>query len=134
MASWGENQAFQLVSFGGGVIWTPKLARQLWFLQIPGCLGVRSHSLIQVEMIIALGTFRGWVLPRPLWTGATEKPGKRESVMPTSQGPPQESFCVCMMMRVPSRCDKRGSFLRVCKVLSHLPSPRVSHNPKNKNA
>lgn len=90
VASWGENQAFQLASFGGGVIRTLGLARQLWFLQIPGCLGVRSRSLVQVEMVIALGTSRGWVLPRPLWTDATEKLGERESVMPTSRGTPPQ--------------------------------------------
>lgn len=77
-------------SWRHGVIRTLGLAWQLWFLQIPGCLGVRSRSLVQVEMVIALGTSRGWVLPRPLWTDATEKLGERESVMPTSRGTPPQ--------------------------------------------
>lgn len=33
-------------------------------------------------------------LPRPLWTGAAEKLGKRESVMPPSRGTPHRRYFV----------------------------------------
>lgn len=66
-------------------------------------LGGEEHALIQVEAIVLRNRY-----PLSTWQGATrrgatEKLGKRESAVPTSQAAPTELFHVSVMLRVPSK-------------------------------
>ena len=77
MVLWDGNQTFQWASFHGGAIWVPGFKWQLWFLKV-GCLGVRSHSLMQGMAICS----EKWVLfecvccPGP-WAGSYQWGARR---------------------------------------------------------
>ena len=79
-----------------------------------------------------MGTFRVRSaqdsLARPPLGGEPGELRKQEAVRPTSLENPRRIYFVSVRNKSSARCDKFGSLLGVCKVLSHRPSPRVSYN------